>query len=440
MNKTERLELTKWAMDYALKHGADDVAASIFNQREVSIEYRDKRLEELKESTRNSLNVEVFVDGKYSSHSTNDLRKDSLEKFIEEAIAGTKYLAEDQYRALPDPEYYPKGEGRDLEIYDPAYHGLKSDERVKTAEEIEAAAVDRHDAIVSVTSWYEDTFTQIVQANSRGFAGEAEGTRFGAGAEVTVRDGDKGRPSDYFWASTRFRRDLPATEDMGKWAVARAVRKIGQRKLESGKYDMIVDNRVGGRFLGLFNYAFTAQALQQKNSFLEGMLGEKIASDALTVTDDPFIRKGLGSRNYDGDGIAARKRVLIDKGVLETYIVDNYYGRKLGMEPNGGGTANVVFALGDSSRDDLIKQVKKGILVTGFIGGNSNSTTGDFSIGIVGQLIEDGKLVHAVNEMNVAGNAKDVLNRLVAVGNDPYEYSSTRTPSMLFESVAFGGI
>ena len=439
MNQKERLELAKWAMKFALKSGADQVSVGLFNQREVSIEYRDKRMEELKESTQNSLNADIYADQKYSSHSTNDLRKDSLEKFLSEAIAATKYLAKDEYRVLTDPKYYPGGKRADIQIYDPAYHDVESSTRVKMVEEIESVAMDQSDDIISVSSWYEDTYTQTCMVNSNGFEGQAAGTRFGAGAEVTVRDGDEGRPADYFWASTRYFKDLPSNEDLGKWAVERAVRKIGQKKLDSGKYDMVIENRVGSRFLGLFGYSYTAQAIQQKNSFLDGKLDQKIASELLTVIDDPTMKKGLSSRHYDGDGIAAKKRVVIDKGVLKTYFVDNYYGRKLGWEPNGGQTSNIIFGYGDKSRDEIIKEVERGILVTGFIGGNSNSVTGDFSIGVVGQLIENGKIVHAVNEMNIAGNASEVYNQLVAMGNDPYPYSSTRTPTMWFKDITFSG-
>jgi len=439
MTQKERLELAKWAMSYALKHGADQTSVGIFNQREVSIEYRDKRLEELKESTQNSLNIDIYADQKYSSHSTNDLRKDSLEKFMDEAISATKYLSKDEYRSLADSKYYPKGEGQDLQIYDPAYQKVDSGKRVKMAEEIEAVAMDQSDKIISVTSWYEDTYTQTCRVNSNGFEGETESTNFGAGAEVTVRDGDEGRPADYFWASTRYLQDLPTTDELGKWAVERAVRKIGQRKLDSGTYDMVLENRNGGRFLGLFGYAFTAQAIQQKSSFLDGRLGEKIGSDLFTVIDDPTLKKGLSSRHYDGDGIASKKRVMVDKGVLKQFFIDDYYGRKLGWEPNGGQTSNVLFAYGDKSQDGLVKGVEKGILVTGFIGGNSNPVTGDYSIGIVGQLIENGKLVHAVNEMNIAGNANELYNKLVAMGNDPYPYSSNRTPTMHFKDITFSG-
>ena len=138
--------------------------------------------------------------------------------------------------------------------------------------------------------------------------------------------------------------------------------------------------------------------------------------------------------------MAAKKRVLIDKGVLKTFLIDNYYARKLGVEPTGGSTSNVVFDYGTRSLDEMVASMKKGILVTSFIGGNANSTTGDFSVGIVGIYVEDGKIVRPVNEMNIAGNQKDLWNQLVEVGNDPYIYSSTRRPSLYFKDIHFSGI
>ncbi len=180
--------------------------------------------------------------------------------------------------------------------------------------------------------------------------------------------------------------------------------------------------------------------MQQKRSWLEGKIGQKIASDKLTVIDNPFIEKGLGSRNYDGEGLAVQKRVIIDKGVLKEYFVDSYYGKKLGMEPNSGSSTNLQFDYGSRSLDEMTKDIKRGILITGFIGGNSNGTTGDFSFGIVGQLIENGLPVQAINEMNISENSKEFWKKLIETGNDPYPYSSWRRPSMLFEDIQLSGI
>jgi len=160
----------------------------------------------------------------------------------------------------------------------------------------------------------------------------------------------------------------------------------------------------------------------------------------LTVIDDPLIVGGQGSRLYDGDGIAAKKRVIIDKGVLKSYYIDYYYSRKLGMEPTSGGSSNVIIEPGEKTLEQLIAQSKKGILVTGFIGGNSNTATGDFSYGIIGQLIENGKLVKPVNEMNLSGNLTEIWEHLVEMGNDPYPNSAWLRPSMFFRDIFFSGV
>lgn len=440
MNNKERLELANWSMKHALKSGANESVVSIYNSRDIEIEYRDKKIEKLQESTQSGLNLQVYTNHKYSSHSTNDLRKDSLTKFIEEAVAGTKYLTEDQFRSLVDPKYYPKDFAMDLKLRDDSYEKIDSADRVKLVSEIEAAAMAVSDQIISSTAGYYDSYYETTRVHSNGFTGENKGTSFSAGAEVTVKDKDGGRPEDYCYVSTRFRNEIPSPDYLGKEAARRALRKIGQKKIESGTYQMLVENRASSRLLGVFSGAMTARSIQQKSSFLDGMLGKKIASEKLTVIDDPLIVKGLGSRLFDGDGIAAKKRVMIEKGVLKNYFVDNYYGKKLGWEPTTASPANIVLEYGSKSFDQLLKEVSKGILVTGFLGGNSNSTTGDFSFGLIGMLVENGEVVKPVNEMNISGNAKEVWNQLVELGNDPYLYSSYRVPSMLFEGIQFSGI
>lgn len=435
-----RMDLAEWAIKNAQKKGASQVAVNISNQRQVEIEFRDKKLETLKESTQNSLSIDIYVDNKYSSHSTNDLRKESLERLIEEAVAGTKYLAKDEYRALPDPKYYDPTLDMDLKIRDTGYENVDSAQRVEFAKAAQAAAMAQSANIISSTAGYSDVIFHSVKMHSNGFSGQREGTNFSAGAEVTVKDPNGGRPEDWYWATTRFRDELPSPESLGQEAAQRALNKVGQDKIESGSYTMVVENRSGGRLLGMLRTPMTARALQQKSSYLEGMLGEKIASDKLTMIDDPFIQGGLGSRLYDGEGMAAKKRTFIEKGVLKNYFVDFYYGQKLGMEPTTGSPSNILFDYGDQDAAAILKGVKKGILITGFIGGNSNSTTGDFSFGITGILIDNGELIKPINEMNISGNAKDFWNRLAQVGNDPYPYSSLRIPTLVFDNIDFSGI
>lgn len=440
MKRKERLELAEWIKDFSIKSGANQAAVSLSNRRIIEIEFRDKRLDKLKESTQNSLNLNIYVNQKYSGHSTNDLKMDSLKGFIKEAVAGTRYLTQDPFRSLPDPRYYPKNLDRDLSLHDQQYHQIESSSRVKCASDIEESTMAQSDLIISSTSWYSDAYSENVLVQSNGFLGESVTTRFTAGAEVTVNDEGRGRPEDYYYASCRYYSELPDPEHIGKKAAERALRKVGQEKIESGKYDMLVENFAGGRLLYMLRNPMRARALQQKSSYLEGMLGKEIGSKTLSLIDDPFIEKGLGSRLFDGEGIATSKRVMIEQGVLKQYYIDNYYGKKLEMEPNSGSSTNLVFHYGNQSQEEMIKEIEKGILVTGFIGGNSNDTTGDFSFGVMGQLIEKGQIIQPVNEMNISGNAKEFWKRLVKVGNNPNIYSSWRVPTMFFEDVHFSGI
>jgi PmbA protein len=439
MNKKDRLDLVKWAMNYAQKKDADQVAVSLINNREIVIEFRDKKIEKLQESSRMFLSLNVYCNHRFSGHSTSDMRKESLEKFIQEAVESTKYLAQDKYRSLPDPKWYPVKKDIDLMICDNSYEDIESSKRVQITAEIEEAAMAQSKEIISTTAAYNDIFYEKVQVHSNGFEGEIVATHFSAGAEVTVRDEQGKRPEDWFYASARFQNDLPHPEFIGKNAAQKALRKIGQEKIDSGQYDMIVENRAGRRLVDMLYRPMRASALQQKRSFLEGMVGRQIASDKLTIIDDPFIEKGFGTRLFDSEGLAAKRRTIVQKGVLKEYFIDNYYGRKLKMEPNSGSTSNLLFDYGEKSFEEMILEIEKGILITSFIGGNSNSTTGDFSFGISGLLIENGKIIKPVNEMNISGNALEFWNRLEDMGNDPYPYSSWQTPSMYFKDVYFSG-
>ena len=435
----DKLELAKWAVDYATKIGASQCAVTVSNSRKVQIDVRDAKIETLKETTENQLSINIYLDHKYSGHSSNDLRKDSIKKLIDDAVAATKYLSADDFRELTESKYFPKGEQPDLHLLDSDHENLTTDKRIKIAKEIERSAVGQSDQIISAEGSFSDTIYSSAKVFSNGFEGITEGTYYVISAGVTARDNDA-RPEDYDWSVNRFFNKLPDHSEIGINAAKRALRKIGQKKIDSGQYDMLVENRSAGRLAGMLISPMSARSLQQKNSYFEGMLGKTVASGKLTIIDDPLIESASGSRLYDSDGIAAKKRVMIDKGVLTNFYIDNYYGRKLGKTPTSNGTSNLVFDYGNQSLDEMIRGINKGILVTSFNGGNSNSTTGDFSFGIGGMLIENGKMTIPVYEMNITGNALDFWKKLVATGNDVHRASSWRTSSMLFEGINFAGI
>ncbi|MFO7978523.1 MAG: TldD/PmbA family protein [Bacteroidales bacterium] len=439
MNNKERIELAQWAAKIASKHGATATAIAISRSRSVSVEVREQKLETIRESTDNSLSLQVYRDNKYSGHSTNNLNKNDLERFIREAVEATQYLAADPDRMLPDPSLYPTDLSEDLQVNDPQQGTVTPEHRVAVAMQTEQLAREAGAEILSASASFNDSFSEGIRLHSNGFEGTFASTSFSTGASLTVMDNGS-RPAGGFYARSRFLQDLPAAEAVAQQAIFQTLRQMGQSSIASGQYTMLLENRVAASLLGRIFQPMSARSIQQKNSFLLDMLGQQIGSDKLTIIDDPTIKGGFASRHFDGEGIAARKRTLIDKGVLQAYLIDNYYGRKLGMTPNGGSTSNILMEYGARNQDQIVAATNKGILVTSFNGGNSNPTTGDFSFGISGQLIENGKIVRPVNEMNISGNFKNLMHQLIETGNDPNPYSSAKTPTLAFRDVDFAGL
>jgi len=439
MNKSEKESLASYIIDLAKKNGATEVAVNLAENRGVNVQYRDGEIEQLQESQQSGLSVQIYLDHKFSSHSTNDLRKESIIKFIENATKSTKYLTADKFRELPNPKFYPQNLNLDLKLVDSEYENVSAPDRLELIKSIYEAARNQSDKIISVAAGYNDSTASSLKVHSNGFIGHKEATMFSAGAETTVKDNES-RPEDWFYASSRFKSKLPPAQLIGQKAAQGALSKIGQTKIQSGTYSTIVENRAAVRLISMLLSPMSAAAIQQKSSYMDGMIDQSIASEKLNIYDNPFIAQGLASRLFDGEGIAAKERIIIEKGILKQFFIDNYYGRKLGMEPNGGSGSNLIFDIGEHSQDELINQIGKGILITGFNGGNSNSTTGDFSFGISGFLFEDGQISKPINEMNISGNAKTFWKQLIELGNDPYIYSAVQVPALVFEGISFSGL
>jgi len=215
---------------------------------------------------------------------------------------------------------------------------------------------------------------------------------------------------------------------------------MGGKKIATETLPVILENRGAARVLsGLLN-PMSGGSIQQKRSFLADKKGQQFGSKLLTVQDDPFLVRGLGSRLYDGDGFPTKKRDLLLEGKVNEFLIDWYYSRKLGWEPTSGSITNLIISPGTRSVEEIIRDLGRCILITEYIGGNSNSTTGDFSVGIIGKLFDKGQLVQNVAEMNIADNHLKFWNKLVEVANDPWIYSQARLPSLVFEGVVVAGI
>jgi len=438
MNTTEKYEIADLVIKHAMKCGADQVAVAINDSASRHIEIREQKIDRLQESISNGLNLTLYVEKKYSSHSTNLLKKEELLKFVEGAVAATRYLSEDEFRYLPDADLYYKGGGDDLKTSDLAINTLDAKTKIDLARQAESEIYGTDPRIISITTSYDDSVGSDILVTSNGFKGENTGSYAGISASVSVK-GETGRPSDY-WGEYSIFFDNLIKKNIEKTALERTIKKLDPKKITSGKYQMVVDRLVVQNLLGPFISAMFGSSMYQKNSFLIGKINTQVASDKLTLEDDPLKISGWGSRHFDAEGLNAQKRTIIENGILKNYYIGTYYGRKLDLKPTSINPSNIVFKTGDKDLNGLVKSVSKGVLVTGFNGGNCNGSTGDFSYGIEGFLVEKGEIVHPVNEMNISGNMNDFWKTLTEVGNDPYPYSTYLTPSMLFDKTDFSGL
>jgi PmbA protein len=437
----EMYDLADWSIKTLKAAGAKDCRVSIRSERFVEVSYRNRKPENIREASRRGLGIEVYADGRYSSRSTSDLRKEVLKDFLSSAVAATKLLAEDPYRTLPDPKYYEGRAKIDLGIRDAGYDAFSANDRHALVKAIEDACLAKGGPkVISATAGQYDSHEEEVVLTSNGFEGYRESTVFGARAELTVQDEGDRRPNGDYAADAVKRNGLPAPQEIGAVAAARTLDLLGAKKIKTETMPIIIENRSVRRMLGGLLAAMSGRSIQQKQSFLAGKKGQKIASEHLTLIDDPLIVGGLGSRLFDGDGFAAKKRVMIESGVLKDFFVDWYYSRKLGWEPTTGGSSNLVIPPGSRSVKEIMKDLGRGILITGFIGGNSNSTTGDSSVGIIGRFFEKGEPTQAVAEMNIAGNHLQFWQKLAEVANDPWPYSWMRTPSLVFTDIVVSGV
>jgi PmbA protein len=229
-------------------------------------------------------------------------------------------------------------------------------------------------------------------------------------------------------------------DNIGKRALERTLRKIGQQKVASGKYTMVLDNLNSSRMVSPLLSAISGSALQQRNSFLLDRLGDKVGSDLFTLVDDPHIIGASGARYFDGEGVATEKRTVFEKGVLKTYYIDQYNANRMNVVPTISGPSILNLQQGTKDLTGVLAEINNGVLVTDFNGGNFNSSTGNFSYGIEGFLIENGQLTTPIAEMNITGNFLTLWDNLVAVGNDARPQSSWRIPCLAFAGVDFTGL
>ena len=440
MNK-EMIDICEFILKTAKKAGADACRVGFNKSRYVEVRYREHKPENVSEAATSNISIQIFADGCYSSQGTSDLRKSAMKAFVENAVKSAELLEKDPYRSLPDPVYYEGRTKKDLKTLDPEYDSITPDQRHAMAKELETACLEAGgDKVISVSTQVYDVLNEELVLTSNGFSGERQSSVCYTFGEMTARDEGDRRPNGYNYALGRSYRKLPSCSETGKGAAKRTLDLMGGKKIATETLPVIIENRIVGTVLNQFTSAMSGTSLQQKRSFLLDKKGEKLGSRAFTLVDDPHIIEGLGSSTYDGDGFATKKRTVVKNGVVNEYFIDWYRSRKLEVKPTTGSPSNLVLPPGERSLAEIMKDLGRGILINGFIGGNSNSNTGDFSIGITGKLFDKGEFTQNVAEMNIADNHLKFWEKLVEAANDTWTYSSILTPSLVFDDIVVSGI
>jgi PmbA protein len=431
------------AVGQARRAGADEVVARIAGGWSTEFVMRQGQVEKVQQSASRSLQLRLYVEGRYSTHATSDLRPEVVAGFVADAVALTRHLQADDQRLIPDPALYEDRAGVDLDLYDPAVENIQRETCLEWLGAMDQAA-GADSRVISASTQMSYGHSEGAQASSNGFSGVSSGTTVGYGGSVTLDEGDGRRPEASRYVRARHLEDLPPPAEVAAEALDRALKRLGSAKAPSARTCMVVAPEAGGSLLGHLVGALSGQAIQQDRSFLVGRQGERVAADILHMSDQPLLRRGLGSRLFDSEGVASRPFPVFEAGVLRHYYVDTYYGRKLGWKPTTGGPSNVVLAPGKEGGgqglEQLLAAADTGFYVTSWLGGNADGTSGDFSFGFRGFRLEGGRIGGPVSEMNITGNYSQLLERLEAVGDDAYAWSSWHTPTLVFADVEFSGV
>ncbi len=434
------------ALEMVMAQGAQACRVTMNFGIQNSFSTLDGNLENLQNANDRNLYIQIISENRYGAYSTNRLNKDELQKFIADAVKTNSYLTPDGCRTLPPKETCWFGTEDNLNQYDPYILEMNPERKKEIAFEVMEEIYGKDRKIVSVNTEYGDMLEYQYMIDSQGFEGDNLQSNFTVSAECSVKGRGHARSEGWWYESALHFKDF-SWNGCGKTALERAVGKLNPKEMESGTFNMIVDNTCSSRLISPIFQALNGSNIQQRNSFLMDKQGEKVFSDKFTLLDNPHWIGMGGSRYFDGDGIATKPMDIIRNGVVETYFINTYSANKMGIAPTVESASVPHFSLEEFPEDmrnlnhmDMAKLMGKGIMVTGFNGGNCNGLTGDFSYGIEGFYFEGGEILFPVREMNISGNIISLWRNLAMVGNDARKCSRWLIPSLAFENVEFTGI
>jgi PmbA protein len=422
-------------LDIAKKIGATNASVTIGHSISETVNFRNNNLDESNRSDGLAFTIDTYIGKKKSSISSSNLLDQNLNTLIEKCYETTKITPEDEFNSLPDQNLLADSL-KNLNIYDDTH--IENDKKIDYLKELESAASEDK-KIVNTESSFTEKKSNFILANSDGFCSGYKTSSFTASCVAVAKD-ETSMERDYEYSSKRYLDDIKEPKSLGKIASHQTIRKLSPKKIGSEKLSVIFDKRIAKGMLSAFASAISSSAIARGTSFLKDQLNEQIFSNSINIIDKPDIIKGLGSKNFDSEGVKSETINLVKEGVLKSYLVDTYNGRKLNLKSNGrsGGTTNLYFENGNQSYDELLKMNSKCIYITETIGHGSNLVTGDYSVGATGFLVENGQFIYPINEITIAGNFKDMFKRIFLANDLDFEYS-TNSPTMMIEGMTVAG-
>jgi PmbA protein len=442
-------ELAQDIVRRALESGATDAECTISEGDEFSASVRMRELENLKEAGSRAAGLRILIGRKTGSCYTSDLSAEGVDRLIRGAIELADITSEDPHAGLPEPEELGSVDG-DLGLYSADVDSLDTEAKIAMAKRAEAAALDSDPRIVNSEGAGFETHTgRQIFANSRGFTGEYRSSYCSIGAVPVARDGES-MERDSWWSAARNPAGLESPESVGLTAARRALRRLNPVKVPTQKVPVVFEPRVANSLLGSIFEAVHGMAVYRHESFLAGKIGEKIAVENLNVIDDALMPGRFGTSPFDDEGVPSRRTVVIERGVLQSYLLNTYAARKLGLKTTGNasrglagnagiGHGNFYAEPGVQSPEEIVAGIPDGFYVTELIGMGVNIVTGDYSRGAAGLWIRGGELAYAVSEVTIAGNLRDMLNSVEAIGNDLEFRSSLASPTLKIGEMTVGG-
>ncbi|MBU0585252.1 MAG: TldD/PmbA family protein [Alphaproteobacteria bacterium] len=429
-------------VEAARKAGADAADAVAVRGRSTSVSVRLGKVESTEASEGDDVSLRVFVGRRVASVSATASSDPAA--LAERAVAMAKVSPEDPFQALADAALLA-GDVRDLDLFDPTE--VTADQLRETALAAEEAALAVEGVSNSSGSGASAGMGGMVLATSNGFLGHYFGTRFGRSASVIAGEGTA-MERDYDYSSRLHFADLEAPETIGRKAGERAVKRLNARKARTGPVDVVFDPRVARGIAGHLSGAINGASVARKTSFLRDKMGKQIASAGITVTDEPMRMRGQASRPFDGEGVPGEKLLMVDKGVLNHWLLSTSVARELGLQTNGRGaragtsvsptSTNFAIEAGERDPEDLIASLKSGFYVTEVFGQGVDMVTGEYSRGASGFWIENGEIAYPISEVTIASNLKDMFLRMVPA-NDLDRNFGTASPTLLIEGMTLAG-